>query len=353
MAKKDYKKPKTGESKGLKELKAALKTGDFARAYLFYGEEGYLRQEYLRKLQGALVPAGLEEFNVHRFDGGSLTMQALSDALDALPMMAERTLTVVTDLDLFKRNAEDRDKLTAVLADLPEHGCLVFVYDTVPYARDGRQKKLCAALDAHVVEVEFLPSDAPNLVKWVQAHFAAEGKEIDRSTADYLIFTCGDLMTGLNQEIGKIAAYAQGPAITRGDIDAVAIPVLSAEAFRLSDAVIQGKSDEAARLLGDLLKLQTEPIQILGAMGWQLRRIYTARMAIDGGKGQAWLMELWKPRSSYQVQQWMRAAQGTNLAWCSAALKEYQRLDRRMKSQRGADAAGELKLLLARLEAMR
>lgn len=298
------------------------------------------------------MPQGLEEFNYHPLDGGSLTLQALADALDALPMMAERTLTVVTDLNLFKLNTEDRDKLIALLEDLPEHGCLVFSYDTVPYSPDGKMKKLCKALADHVEEVEFLPSESGALVKWVQRHFAGEGKEIDKSTADYLIFTCGDLMAVLNQEIRKIAAYARGTAITRADIDAVAIPALSAEAFRLSDAVIRGEGDQAAAVLGDLLKLQTEPILILGALGWQLRRIYTARMAIEGKKGQGWLMDLWKSRE-FQTQQWMRAAQGTTLDWCSAALRECQQLDRRMKSQRGADAEGDLKLLLARLEAMR
>ena len=64
------------------------------------------------------------------------------------------------------------------------------------------------------------------------------GKEIDRQTAEYLIFTCGGLMTGLVPEIAKIGAYAKGRAITQKDIDAVADPVLSAEVFRLSDRVI-------------------------------------------------------------------------------------------------------------------
>lgn len=352
MALKDNKKRKTGESEGLKKLREALKTGDLARAYLFYGEESYLRQEYLRLLQKTLVPQGFEEFNVHTLDGGSVTMQALADALDALPMMAERTLTVVTDLDPFKRNAEDREKLIELLEDLPEHGCLVFYCDTVSYAPDRTMKKLYAAMKDHVEVVEFLPSESRALVSWIRRHFAEQGKEIDNATADYLIFTCGDLMAGLNQEINKIAAYAKGKMVTPADIDAVAIPVLSAEAFRLSDAVIRGQSGEAARILGDLLKMQTEPIMILGALGWQLRRIYTARMAIEGRKGRGWLMDLWSAKE-FQARMWMDAAQRTTLDWCSAALKEYQRLDSRMKSQRGADAEGELKLLLARLEAAR
>ena len=32
--------------------------------------------------------------------------------------------------------------MTQILSDLPEYCCLVFVYDTVPYKRDARMKKI-------------------------------------------------------------------------------------------------------------------------------------------------------------------------------------------------------------------
>ena len=67
-------------------------------------------------------------------------------------------------------------------------------------------------------------------------------------------------MTGLVPEIIKIGTYAKGKAITQKDIDAVADPVLSAEVFKLSDAVLQSDYDRAASILGDLLKMQTEMV---------------------------------------------------------------------------------------------
>ena len=101
------------------------------------------------------------------------------------------------------------------------------------------------------------------------------------------------------------------------------------------------------------MKMQTEPIQILGALGGQLRRIYTARLAIDSGKDRYWLMELWEMRSDYPAKLLMTAAKRTTTAWCSSAVKQCQVLDRRMKSEKGIDPAGELKLLLVRLGAER
>ena len=136
-------------------------------------------------------------------------------------------------------------------------------------------KKLAKAIGDHVQAVEFRAAENSDLIAWIARRFRALGKDIDRQTAEYLIFTCGGLMTGLVPEITKIGTYAKGKTITQKDIDAVADPVLSAEVFRLSDAVVQGNYDRAAQILGDLLKMQTEPIVILAALGSQLRRIYT------------------------------------------------------------------------------
>ena len=72
-------------------------------------------------------------------------------------MMAERTLTVVTDWDIFKLGEDQREKLIALLSDLPDYGCLVFVYDTVAYKPNKTMKKLCKAISDHVEAVEFAP----------------------------------------------------------------------------------------------------------------------------------------------------------------------------------------------------
>ena len=348
-----YTKKANKANEAFQKLKNDLSAGAPGCAYIFYGEESYLREYYLGELRKKLVPARFEEFNYHRMEGKDLTVQSLSEMAEAMPMMAERTLIVVTDFDIFKLNEEQREKMVAFLEDIPPYCCVVFVYDTVAYKPNKTMKKLCKAVGDHMEAVEFRPADNSDLVAWIARRFRAMGKDIDRQTAEYLIFTCGGLMTGLVPEITKIGTYAKGKTITQKDIDAVADPVLSAEVFKLSDAVLQGNYDLAASILGDLLKMQTEPIMILAALGSQLRRIYTARMAIDSGKDKYWLMELWEMKSDYPAKLLMAAAKRTTADWCADAVKMCQVLDRRMKSEKGIDAVGELKLLLVRLGARR
>ena len=337
---------------GLAKLKDSLAAGEPGSIYIFCGEESYLREFYLSELKKNLV-SGFENFNYHKLEGKGLTIQTLTEAVEAMPMMAERTLLAAVDFDIFKLNEEQRDKLVALLEDIPPYCCIVFVYDTLEYKPNKTMKKLCKAIDSHVEAVEFRPASGSDLEAWIARRFRALGKDIDRQTAEYLIFTCGGLMTGLVPEIAKIGAYAKGPSVTRADIDAVADPVLSAEVFRLSDAVLQGDYDRASAILGDLLKMQTEPIVILAALGSQLRRIYTARMAIDSGRDKYWLMELWDMRSDYPAKLLLSAARRATAEWCAGAVQMCQVLDRRMKSEKGMDPAGELKLLLVRLGAAR
>lgn len=349
MAKNDSR----GRSGGYEALRAAIKAGVPANLYIFYGEERYLLQTMARQLKELLIPGGFEEFNYHRLTGKGLTVQELVETAEAMPMMAEHTLITVTDMDIFKLDESQRTALIDLLGDFPPYCTLVFLYEQVPYKRDGKMKKLCAALNEYVQEVEFVQQERSDLLKWLKRRFAATGHDIDQTAADHLLFTCGSLMRGLIPEVEKIAAYARHERITVEDIDAVAEPVLDARIFDMTNAVTARNYDRAAAILADLLRMQTEPIAILAALGKELRRLYTARLALDGGKDRVWLKELWSMSSDYPAKLLLQAARNVDHDWCRQAVKRSQTLDRRMKSQRNMDSEGELKLFLMELAGAR
>lgn len=338
---------------GYEALRAAIKAGVPANLYIFYGEERYLLQTMARQLKELLIPGGFEEFNYHRLTGKGLTVQELAETAEAMPMMAEHTLITVTDMDIFKLDESQRTALIDLLGDFPPYCTLVFLYEQVPYKRDGKMKKLCAALNEYVQEVEFVQQERSDLLKWLKRRFAATGHDIDQTAADHLLFTCGSLMRGLIPEVEKIAAYARHERITVADIDAVAEPVLDARIFDMTNAVTARNYDRAAAILADLLRMQTEPIAILAALGKELRRLYTARLALDGGKDRVWLKELWSMSSDYPAKLLLQAAKNVDHDWCRQAVKRSQTLDRRMKSERNMDSEGELKLFLMELAGAR
>ena len=326
------------------KLKKDIKEGTIGALYVFHGEEAYLRDYYLGQMKKKLLPAGMEEFNLHTMNGKEFDVKTLAQMVDCLPMMSERTLIAVSDYDLYKG---DREGLAALFADLPDYVCLVFVYDLIEYKADARTK-LAAALKEHGSVVNFARQEQGDLVDWVRRRFKALEHDISSEDAKYLIFLCGDLMNGLISEIGKVGAYAKNHRITREDIDAVATPQLDAVVFQMTDAIAAGNFDRAAAVLGDLYHMQEAPIKLLAVLGKQLRQLYTARLALEQKKGSRYLMELWGMRSSYPAERLMQSARRFSLSWCRRAVIRCGQVDLAMKST-GADGAELLTGLLMEL----
>jgi len=220
-------KKKSGDDAGYKKFRADLAAGNLGNVYLFYGEETYLREFYLAEVKKQLVPPGFEAFNFHRLEGKGLTVQALTEAAEAMPMMAERTMVQVTDYDPYKLPEEQRNALIALLSDFPSHCCLVLVFDQAEYKPNRTYKKLHAALEKSAQAVQFAQQDQREILKWIAKRFKAAGHTIDAAAAEHLVFTCGGLMNGLIPEIEKVSAYAKNERVTKADIDAVAAPVLA------------------------------------------------------------------------------------------------------------------------------
>ena len=91
----------SGDSAAYKQLKQDIAAGTIGRLYVFHGEEAYLRDYYLGQMKTKLVPAGLEEFNLHTVQGRDCDPKRLAQEIDALPMMSPRTMVLVYDYDLF------------------------------------------------------------------------------------------------------------------------------------------------------------------------------------------------------------------------------------------------------------
>ena len=330
------------------KFKQDLKNDALGRFYIFCGDEAFLREHYLSQLTKKFSDGPAAEFNVHRFDASNLTPQALLDAVEAMPMMAERTLVRVDDVDLFKLPEHAREQYREIFEDLPDYVCLVFVYDTVEYRPNGQLRKLSDTLKKHAQVVSFQKPSERELGVWIARHFRAEGKTISDKLITYLIFLTGGGMTQLSGEIKKVSAYCSGQEIQRSDIDAVVTPVLSAQTFDISDAVTAGNFQLALTKLQELYAMQTEPIAILGAIGSQLRRLFYAKTLASCGKGQPALMELTGLKSSYAAGRTFTSARNVSEAFCQTAVELCYQADRDLKTSRD-DPERILEVLVVRL----
>ena len=315
----------------LQSLKQAIRAKDPGRLYFFYGEDLFLLHHYLEQLRKVIVDELTESFNYHKLTTETFDIREFADCVENLPMMSERTMVVVDEIDVFKMNEGDREKMVDIFSDIPDYCTVVFTYETATFKPDKRYKKLWDAVNKHGELVEFAKQSQRDLIAWISRHFAAAGKRIQPDLCAYLIDITDGTMTSLVGEIQKITAYSGTDEIRKSDIDAVTEPVLDAVIYQMTDLLSQGEYGGALLKLQQLLKMQQEPLMILGAIGSHFRRLATARTLLDNGKNAAELMRLYGIQD-YPARKTMSAAGRFSAKFYARAAELVLESDRHMKT---------------------
>ena len=321
---------------------ASIKAGQFGSFYIFHGDERYLLEHSLGELRRSLCPEGLDSFNYKKYEGKNIEIDDIDDAINTLPVFAERTLVEIHDLDIFKgkskpetviddtdgiddvkitKGSENKEKqrLAGIFADLPGYVCVVLIFDTIPYKPDGRLK-----LDKEILNnaqvVEFNVQDQSKLIGWINRRFAAVGKRISRQDAEYLALITDGYMAALIGEIEKVSAYSDSETVTHADIDAVVIPVPGAFAYKLTDAILERKNAEAMRILDELFLMREPAQKIMFNISLKMRQFLAARVYLENGLGIRELIDLCGIRYDFQAETLMKTARKATLARCRDAV---------------------------------
>ncbi|SHH53726.1 DNA polymerase III, delta subunit [Sporobacter termitidis DSM 10068] len=310
--------PRKNDNLEFEALKTAVAAGQPDRLYVFHGEERYLLENYLEQIRKCLTGT-FSEFNYRRYEGQGLTADTLAAACDTLPAFAERTLIEVHDFDLFKGGEDAKQKLIALLSDLPDYACLIFVCDTIEWKPDGRQK-LAEVIKKNARVVEFPVQEQSKVISWIKKHFASNGRTIDTPTAEHLAVLTGGLMTALNQEIEKVCDYTGERVITRAHLDAVVTPVLDAVVYKLTDHIAAGSFSAAAGVLYELFCMHEPPQLLIYSITLKLRQLLAARLCYERGLGEKDLMKLCAIRFEFQARNLLSSARKTTVPECRRAV---------------------------------
>ena len=325
-------------------LKKELKTDGPGNLYLLWGPEDYLIADFVAALRDACVAPDMRDFDAKRLNGPLPAVQDVEEALNTMPFFGGRTFVELNGFDV---NRCKDEKMAKLLSDIPEW-CTVVITLPGGVSPDGRLGFI-KQLKKNGRAVEFTAQDQSMLFRWILRRFDSAGKTIDRPAMERLVFLSGDLMNRLIPEIDKISAYTKGDRVTVADVDAVAHHIPEASAFEMTDRISLGDYDGAAHYLAELLAGDAEPTEILGAIGWQMRRLYAARLAMDTGAGDALLREVLSINSDYALRRLKEAAGRFSLAALTNDVRHVAEYSLRTREQ-GAplDETEALKELLVR-----
>lgn len=312
-------------SSGAVRLKDDLKQKNPGKCYVIHGEEDYLCRYYFQQLQKLLLDDLTADFNFHKLTAENFSAQLLNDSLETFPMMSERSLVQVDEVDLFALDTGEQEAVITMLQDIPEHCCLVFTY--LEFKPDKRKKKLWDAIEKNAVLAEFHYQNDRELVTWINRHFQRLGKTIQPNLCDYLRQLCNSSMTRLEGEIRKIADYSGAQEIVRADIDAVVEPTLDGVVFDITNALADRDFDRAMEKLHVLFKMRVEPIPIVGAISAQMRKLYGA-IVLKNGDELARIYGMSPKAAAFTMTQ----ARRFSLRFCEQAVLLCRDTDYRMKS---------------------
>ena len=226
------------------EFRAELKS--LHGGYLFFGGEDYLKYTYSKEVYKRVLDGTFDEFNHIILYGEEFTPAVLSQAIGALPMMAEKKLVEVRCVDF---NSMKKDTLLAlcdVLSTLGEneHTVLIIRADN-DFFSAGRlpnnPSEIYRSLTKYLTPVEFEFPTPARLKSWVLRHFSDNGVEFDQSLTDKLVEVCGHDMWSLSNEIDKLCAYISETgkgALTKADIENVCCKTMEYDDFQLTNALL-------------------------------------------------------------------------------------------------------------------
>ena len=305
--------------------------------YLLWGEEDYLRDSFYEEIKKLTLEEGCADFNFHRLSGSPIDPQQLAQAVDSVPFMGERSLVEVRGFEINACKDSIAESIKNIISDIPDYCTVVFILPT-SYEPDGRLA-LTKAIKKQGEAIEFTTQPHGLLISWIARRFESCGKKIGREECERLIFLSGERMTGLVQEIEKIAASEKNEAISMDTIDKVAHHIPEARIFEMTDAVAAKRFDDAAMTLAELLQSGEHPIKTLAMLGMQMRRLYAARVALDKNLGSGFVAEICKMPFQSHVDSLLRSAKGFSTQQLKAAVALCAEADYRMKSSSDDDEA--------------
>ncbi|MBQ4612772.1 MAG: DNA polymerase III subunit delta [Clostridia bacterium] len=261
------------------QLKDQLKER-LACVYVLYGAESYLVEQYMRLIVKQAVGDPDDAFNLHRFDGQTLTLEQLEEATEALPLMAERTCVTVRDMD----PAAHGERLVEILQQMPDTCVLVLWQMTVQPDKKKDWKLVFDAVDAiGGCMVAFERKTPGDVAKMLVSGAKRRGCVLAAEDARRLTEQAGNDLNLLLRELDKLVALADGGTITREMIEALGTKNLEARVFDLSKAILQRRGKQAYELLHQLFVQRAEPINVLAVLSNAYADLYRAKVAIEGG----------------------------------------------------------------------
>ena len=315
-----------------KEIKTSPRS-----AYIFYGEEDYMKKFALDTAISAISPdPSFAFFNEIRMDSFTYSPEALIDALMPAPMMADRKLIILTGIDFNAMRSHEVDAFCNALESISEYDYNTLIVVTSADRFDGGNVKRPSAIlqrfSEYLTPVFFEKNSPAKLVSWVGKHIEHNGASATPEICSMIIDRCGRDMFNLATETDKLAFFVLSEGrrdVTREDVINVAIPVAEFDTFALSNAIGARRRDEALEILADMKLRRLDPLVIFGEINRTVTDMLSIALLRSDGLTQREISET-LGMNEFRVGKIMQTLPETEM--CRRMLRRCNEADREIKS---------------------
>jgi DNA polymerase-3 subunit delta len=237
-------------------LEADLRAGRLAQVYLFHGGESLLMEEAIQRVIEAAVPEGARAFNLDFLSGGDADIRDILAHASAFPMMADRRVVLVRDVD---RLGEKALELLAHYLDRPSPTTVLLLAGTKPDLR----RKAFAAVRKKGMAFAFDELRDYQLPDWIVHRVGKRGGTIDAETAKLLAAYVGSSLRDIDNELDKLFLYiGERTVITQNDVAAVVGFSREYSVFELQNAIGRRDARRSVEILERMLEAN-EPVPLI------------------------------------------------------------------------------------------
>jgi DNA polymerase III subunit delta len=338
-------------------LRALVKSGP-APAYYFHGPEDLLKDEALRAILDRAVDPSLRDFNLDQQSAAQLDADTLFGLCSSLPMMAERRVVVLREVEALKRKPKVRAALLDYLGRPAPDTVLVLIQGS---NEENEDKDIARA--AVSVACEPLPED--RVLRWLDRRAKGLGVELPDDAARHMVHAVGGELATLAAELEKLAALPAGEPLTVERVGELLGVRHGETPLDWRDAVLGDRSGPAVKLLGPLLDQPgLSGVKLVTMLGTTLIGVGVARAHYDRGlRGKAlddavfgiikrcrvYGLSSWGEEKS----RWLRWAEKWPADRVAAALRSVLEADRALKDTTISDERGILTDAVLRLATSR
>lgn len=251
--------------------------------YLLYGDDTLSLEEKLESLRAtADDPYGM---NITTLDGASVSPSELEAAWSAAPFLSDKRIVVVRGLlgrfEQRRRRSTARSErslgvwkdIADRLANVPETTSLIFTDGSVNQA----QNPLFKAIRPLSQVLTFRLPSARQMPQWIGQRANKLGADIEPPAIAVLADTIGNDTRVVDMELQKLALYRDGERIRRQDVEAIVSYVREASIFTAVDAVLEGRTAPALRMVHQILDDGSPPAYIIIMLARQVRLLILAK----------------------------------------------------------------------------